>query len=63
MTLQEPEPDRDPLLRGLVAAFGAEEAANVLGDPSLRWDGLLGCWTFTRWGMLIGVEPDGYVHS
>jgi len=69
----EPEPDRGVLLEALVAAYGLGEAWEIMADPSAYcagqrepgpvWLSLEGCWMFHRWGMAIGVERDGYVHS
>jgi hypothetical protein len=30
---------------------------------ALRWDALNRCFYFMRWGMFVGVETDGYIHS
>ena len=38
-----------------------KESKEILA--SLQYDGILGCWYFTRWGMFVGVELDGYIHS
>ena len=29
----------------------------------IRWDCLMGCWTFTKDGVFVGVETNGYVVS
>lgn len=29
----------------------------------IKWDHLNGCYAFNRWGMYVGVERDGYIHS
>lgn len=29
----------------------------------LQHDGLSGCYFFTRWGLYVGVEYDGYIHT
>jgi len=29
----------------------------------LRYHSLDGFWSFNRWGMFVGVEPDGYIHT
>ena len=29
----------------------------------LRYDSINRCYFFSRWGMYIGVESDGYIHS
>ena len=29
----------------------------------VRWDALQGCYFFNRWGMYVGIEPDGYIHT
>ena len=31
--------------------------------PTIRWDSLNRCYFFQRWGMYIGIEEDGYIHS
>lgn len=71
--MAETEPDRSVLLRALVTAFGDEQTEEIMADasayserqivPGPVWMGLEGCWMFRRWGMVIGVEKDGYVHS
>lgn len=31
--------------------------------PALKWDSICGCYLFQKYGMTIGVELDGYIHS
>lgn len=38
-----------------------KDAEDIL--KGVRWDSLYGCWTFNRWGMLVGIEEDGTIHS
>jgi hypothetical protein len=38
-----------------------DQAVEILRD--IRPDTLNGCWGFRRWGMYVGVEYDGYIHS
>jgi hypothetical protein len=68
-TTRDPEPERSILEAALRAAF-PDSADAILATPwphgegkGPRWDSLCGCWLFQRWGMTIGVERDGYVHS
>lgn len=37
------------------------EALEIL--QSLQYDSLNGCYYFIRWGMYVGVETDGYIHT
>lgn len=38
-----------------------KDADAILAE--LRWDALNGCFYFSRWGMYVGVERDGYIHT
>lgn len=38
-----------------------KEALEIL--QSLQYDSLNDNWYFTRWGMYIGIESDGYIHT
>ena len=54
------EPDRQTVADAVGRAF-PNDATEVLRE--MRWDGICGCWMIERWGMWIGIETDGYVHS
>lgn len=54
------EPNRDVLVKAVTDAF-PDQAEEIL--KTVWWSGITGCWLFQRWGMTIGVEPDGYIHS
>lgn len=53
------EPDRETVRKAVERAFPYPN--DVLRE--MRWDSLDGCWLINRWGMTIGIETDGYVHS
>jgi hypothetical protein len=36
-------------------------ADSILQD--LKWSSINGCYYFERWGMWVGCEVDGYIHS
>lgn len=38
-----------------------KDAMEIL--DSLRFDHIMKCFYFTRWGMFVGVELDGFIHS
>lgn len=38
-----------------------DQAAEILTE--LKWSSLNGCYYFIRWGMFVGVETDGYIHT
>lgn len=60
MGINEQEPDRATVKLAVMRAW-PQEAGAILRD--MRWDGLAGCWLVERYGMTIGIERDGYVHS
>jgi hypothetical protein len=38
-----------------------DQAREIL--ETVKWDGLNGCYFFERWGMYVGIEKDGYIHT
>ena len=44
-----------------VAGAFPRDTMSILHD--LRWNSLEGYWYFRRWGMHVGVETDGFIHS
>lgn len=38
-----------------------KEAFEIL--KTLHWNGMGGHFYFQRWGMYVGVETDGYIHT
>ena len=54
------EPDRETVRQAVWDAWPQEGAA-ILRE--MTWDGLNGCWMIERYGISIGIETDGYVHS
>lgn len=67
--IHESEPAREQLVDHLRRAFphliehpGSEGGIEGLASRA-HWSALLGCWLTSAWGMTIGVERDGYVHS
>ena len=54
------EPNRQTVADAIDRAF-PDDSADVLRE--MRWDGICGCWMIEKWGMWIGIETDGYVHS
>jgi hypothetical protein len=54
----------DVVIKALKAAFPSDTHSirnNILND--VKWDSLNGCYYFQRWGMYVGVEEDGYIHT
>lgn len=54
------EPHRK-IMEDAIRKAWPEDADAIIA--SVRWDSLLGCWFFERFGMTIGVEKDGCIHS
>lgn len=50
----------DVVIKAVKEAF-PDQAIDILKD--VKWDGLNGCYFFERWGMYVGIEKDGYIHS
>ena len=44
-----------------------KEALEAKRDPTLHdkavWNTLMGCWLVDWCGMVLGIEPDGHVHT
>ena len=38
-----------------------DDAIQILQE--IAYDNMNGCYFFTRWGMYIGIEEDGYIHT
>lgn len=58
--MPEPEPDRSTVTDAVLKAF-PKDGDTVLKE--MQWDSLNGCWMISRWGMMIGIEKDGYIHT
>ena len=58
--LPEHEPDRATVKAAVVQSW-PHEADAIMRE--MKWDGLNGCWFIERYGMVIGIERDGYIHS
>lgn len=61
-----PDPAPDPhalpeVAINSVRARYPKEADEIL--PTVRYDCCNGCWFFERWGMYVGIEKDGYIHT
>jgi len=54
------EPNRETVRSAIEKAF-PNDAEAVLKE--MQWDCIMGCWLIQRWGMTVGIETDGYVHS
>jgi len=50
----------DVAIEAIKKAF-PHHAQDILGE--LRWSEVNGCFYFTKWGMYVGVELDGYIHT
>ena len=50
----------DVVIKAVREAF-PKDAISILHD--VKWDGLNGCYFFERWGMYVGIEKDGYIHT
>lgn len=48
------------VLQAVIQHF-PKECEEIL--KSLRHDTICNFWHFTRWGMFVGVEKDGYIHT
>jgi hypothetical protein len=60
MTIGRPEPLPHPVRQAIWKAY-PDQAGEIIS--SLEWDGLNGNFYFWRWGMYVGVELDGYIHT
>jgi hypothetical protein len=60
-----PEPERILLLDHLRRAFPERIESGEVDAMFARawWNHILGCWLTTAWGMVLGIELDGSVHS
>ena len=57
-------PNEDLIPRKVVEAIAKswpDQAGEIL--PNLHYSHLNGCYFFERWGMYVGVEFDGYIHT
>lgn len=62
--LQTADPSRTPIPEAVETALRQawpDQADDILAD--LKWQALDGFFFFTRWGMFVGVETDGYIHT
>jgi hypothetical protein len=50
----------DVVIESVKKAF-PDQANDIL--KSVKWDGMMGCYYFNRWGMYVGIEEDGLIHS
>lgn len=50
----------DVVIAAVKKAF-PDQADLILAET--KWDSLNGCYYFIRWGMFVGIEEDGYIHS
>ncbi len=48
------------VVNALIKAW-PDQAVEIL--EQLRRDSMNGCYYFNRWGMYVGVEYDGYIHT
>jgi hypothetical protein len=59
---REGEPNRAPLRRAFLAAFHSVERAREV-ISGVRWRDGDKFWSYDLYGMFVGVETDGYMHS
>lgn len=64
-TRLEPTPENpagapEPIQQAIRDAF-PKDAADIL--RTLRWHSYESFYSFERWGMFVGVETDGHIHS
>lgn len=57
-TVPEPIP---PVVRDKLRIAFPDEIEEIL--KTLRWSHTNGCFYFIRWGLFVGVETDGFIHS
>ncbi len=50
----------DVVIQSVKKSF-PDQADDILRQ--VKWDGMMGCYYFTRWGMFVGIETDGHIHS
>ena len=50
----------DVVKKAIREAF-PKDAEEIIAE--LRWHFGDGFWSFHRWGMFVGVELDGYIHT
>ena len=52
------EPNRETVREAVERAFPGSRCLS-----EMVWSSLNGCWFWQQWGMTIGIEVDGYIHS
>ena len=50
----------DAVIASITRAF-PDQAQEIL--ESIQRDGISQCYYFLRWGLYVGVEDDGYIHT
>ena len=49
-----------PIVDAIIKAW-PDQAVEILGE--LKYDHLNGCYFLNRWGMYVGIEENGYIHT
>ena len=59
-----PRLPNDVVVEALKKAF-PDHTKDYVGNlvHEVKWDHLNGCYFFQRWGMYVGIETDGYIHT
>jgi len=55
-----PEPSRETVMTSLIRSFPYDWPRII---KEMKWNSIEENWTIIYCGMLVGIEPDGYVHS
>lgn len=58
--MKAPEGSKEIVEASIRVAF-PKEADKIISE--LKYDSLMGCYYFHLYGMYMGVEHDGYIHS
>ena len=58
------KPEQVPeVVKAAIEKYNRQHPGANVTVEELGWDGLMGCYHFTRAGMYHGVELDGYIHT
>lgn len=58
--MEEPVGSREVAEKSVLETF-PKDGENLAKE--MKWDSLNGCFYFHYFGMYIGIETDGYIHS
>lgn len=58
-------PITDVVIAAIRKSFSKDDVEDIRTGilAQVQWDHLNGCYYFNRWGMYVGVERDGHIHT